>query len=64
MGARSKENISYVISVLNEFAAFSGLKCNFSKMSVMPVGNNLEMDCIESGGWLYSEGYYPTWNVY
>ena len=50
MGARSKENISYVKSVLNEFAAFSGLKCNFSKTSVMPVGNNLEMDCTESEG--------------
>ena len=50
MGDRSKENVIYVKSILNEFASFSGLKCNFSKTSVMPVGNNLEMDQNESGG--------------
>ena len=50
MGACSKENISCFKSVLSEFVAFSRLKCNFSKTSVMPVGNNLEMDFTESGG--------------
>ena len=50
MGERSKENVSNIKNILEEFSVFSGLKCNFSKTSIMPIGPNKHMDSEESCG--------------
>ena len=50
LGERSKENVSHIKNILEEFSVFSGLKCNFSKTSIMPIGPNKYMDSDESCG--------------
>ena len=50
LGERSKDNVLHIKNILEEFSVFSGLKCNFSKTSNMPIGPNKYMDNDESCG--------------
>ena len=49
MGKLTTENVSYISTILDDFSLFSGLKCNYDKTILLPVGKIVEPDSFNPG---------------
>ena len=49
LGKLTTENVSYISTILDDFSLFSGLKCNYDKTILMPVGKIVEPDSFNPG---------------